>query len=67
MTCQRDCNLQFKGGVKCVALTSDDKYLITGSADQSIKIFDFETNQEVHHFIDAHQSTQENSFMISLE
>jgi len=48
-------------------LTSDDKYVITGSADKSIKIIDFETKQEVHHFVDAHQGISENNFMISFK
>ncbi len=42
------------GLINSIALTPDDKYLITGSDDQSIAIFDLETKQEVHRFEDAH-------------
>ena len=31
-------------------MTKDKKYFISGSADYSIKVFDFETKEEVHHF-----------------
>ncbi len=39
-----------------MAVTSDDKYIISGSSDKSIKIFDFETKQQVHHFQEAHKA-----------
>ena len=42
-------------GVKAIAMTSDMKYLVTGSADKSIKIFDFASKQPVHHFKDVHE------------
>jgi len=33
----------------------DGKYIVSGSEDKSIKIFDLETKQEVHHFADIHE------------
>ncbi len=39
-----------------MAVTSDSRYVISGSLDKSIKVFDLKTKQQVHHFTDAHQS-----------
>ncbi len=36
-------------------ITSDNKYIVSGSGDKSIKIFDVATKQQVYHFIDAHE------------
>ena len=35
-------------------MTSDMKYLISGSLDKSIKIFNFKTMEPVYHFKDVH-------------
>jgi len=43
------------GAVNSVLVTSDNKLLISGCDDQSIKIHDLETKQQVHHFKDVHQ------------
>ncbi len=43
-------------GVRKLAMTSDSKYLISGSLDYSIKIWDFATRQLVHHFENVHSS-----------
>ncbi len=41
--------------IKSVAVTSDSKYLISGSNDRSIKIFELSTKQEIHHFENVHE------------
>jgi len=45
-----------QGIIQSVAVTSDSKFIISGSSDKSIKVFDILTKQEVHHFQDAHQN-----------
>ncbi len=37
-----------------VAATPDSKYIVSGAYDQSIKVFDIQTKQEIHHFKNAH-------------
>ena len=48
----------FLGWINSVTVTSDDKYIISGSQDKSIKIFDLGTKQLVHHFENAHESRE---------
>ena len=38
-----------------MAVTSDGKYIISGSEDKSIKVFDLQTKQQVRHFENAHK------------
>ncbi len=38
-----------------MAVTSDGKYIISGSLDKSLKIFDLNEKREIHHFQDAHE------------
>jgi len=40
--------------ITSIALTPDNKFLITGSGDRSIIIFDFQANKLVHQFQDVH-------------
>ena len=40
-----------------VALSSDDRLIVSGSSDHSIKIFDLETETELHHFVNAHEGS----------
>ncbi len=42
-------------GILTLALSSKNKYVVSGSFDKSIKIFDLETRQEAHHFDKVHQ------------
>ena len=42
--------------VKAVAFTPDGKYLLTGSRDKSIKLWDFESGREVRSYL-GHKST----------
>jgi len=44
--------------ITSVAVTSDQRYVISGSNDKSIKVFDLRTNQQVHHFENAHQGIE---------
>ena len=46
------------GGVHSLAVTSDNKFLISGSQDMSIKIFDLQTKELVHHFENAHKGKE---------
>ena len=39
-----------KGLVTCVAISPDDKYLVTGGADQMIKVWNFETLVHIKDF-----------------
>ena len=40
--------------ISCIAITSDARFIVSGSGDKSIKIFDLESKEPVHHFKDAH-------------
>ena len=41
-----------------VVVTSDNKYIICGTTFSSIKIFDLQTKQQVHHFENAHKGME---------
>ena len=45
------------GKITSVAVTSDNKFIISASDDKSIKVFDLQTpkEKEVYHFEDAHE------------
>jgi len=45
-----------KDSINRLTITPDDKYIVSGSRDGSIKVFDFEARREVHHFQEAHES-----------
>ncbi len=40
--------------VRALAITPDGKFIVSCSDDHSIKLFDFQTKEQVHHFKDAH-------------
>ena len=44
-----------KDVVSCLVITPDQRFAVSGSADQSIKVFDVQTKKEVHHFQRAHE------------
>jgi len=44
----------YLGDIKALAITSDSKYIISGSEDRSIKVFDFTTKELFCHFENAH-------------
>ncbi len=37
-----------------VAISPNNKYIVTGSFDNAIKVFDYESKQEIYQFDDAH-------------
>jgi len=58
-------------GVDVLAMTSDNRYIISGSYDKSIKIFDFENKCQVFHLEKAHEAaissialTSDNRYLI---
>ncbi len=44
--------IPFIGAIYSMTISSDGKYMATGSEDCSVKIFDLETKKELHHFPD---------------
>ena len=52
--------------IEAVAVTPDNKFIISSSSDFSIKIFDIETKGLVYEFLHAHPSNQNCSFKFSL-
>ena len=46
-------------------MSSDNRFIVSGSEDKSIKVFDLQTKQQLHHFADAHQGTIILSFLSS--
>jgi len=42
--------------IYAITVTPNNKYIVSGSRDFSIKIFDLETKQLVHTFVHAHDS-----------
>lgn len=44
-----------------LALTSDDKILISCSSDNTIKIWDVENRTMIHHFLSAHGGKYKNA------
>jgi len=44
--------------ITSVTVTYDNRYVISGSWDESIKVFDLQTKQLVHHFENAHKGME---------
>ena len=42
------------GAINSVAVSADGRYIVSGSEDKSVKVFDMHTKEEVHHFVHAH-------------
>jgi len=40
--------------IKTIAIFNQNKYFVTGSADNTIKIFDIETKQMIHQYNNVH-------------
>jgi len=58
--------------IKCLIVTPDSRWIISGSNDKSIKITDFQTHKTVHHFtevsselVDCLALTSEGRFLIA--
>ena len=43
--------------ITSVAIPADGRFIVSGSADNSIKVLDMHTKEQLHHFSDAHFST----------
>ena len=43
------------GYIFSVAFSSDGRYILSGSNDDTIKIFDTESKHQLHHIKDAHK------------
>jgi len=52
--------IHFLGTIASVTVTPDNKYIISGSYDKSIKVFDIQTKQQVHHFENVHKGAKVN-------
>ena len=39
-----------KDSITCIAISPDQRFLVSGSEDCSIKMFDIQTKQEIHEF-----------------
>jgi len=53
-------------------VTPDNRFIVSGSFDSSIKVFDLQTKQEIYHFQNAHKKcvtslavTSDSRFIIS--
>lgn len=47
-------SLRIIDSILSVAVSQDSRFIVSGSFDKSIKIFDMQTTQLLHHFQDAH-------------
>jgi len=47
----------FIDDVSQVLFSPDGRYIFSASGEGSIKIFDFESKQEIYHFEDVHEGT----------
>ena len=45
---------KFLDTIRSIDVTQDSKFIISGSADKSIKILDIENKKQIYHFEDAH-------------
>jgi len=51
--------------INTITITPNGRYIVSGSKDNSIKVFDIETKQEFFHFRDAHQCTKKLTLTVS--
>ncbi len=49
-------------GILSVSLTPDDKYIIAGSWDKIVKVFDLQTKQQIHSFQKNAKGEKKNFF-----
>ena len=54
------------GTVTSVAISADGRFIVSGSYDKSIKVFDMHTKEQLHHFSDAHSGIISLSFVCTL-
>jgi len=58
--------------IRAIAITPDNKYIVSVSDDKSIKLLDIENKTEAHHFSNAHKAeiyavtvTPDNKYIVS--
>ena len=51
--------------VRSVSLSYDGNYIVSGSEDKSIKLFDLKNKKTLHHFKDAHPGKMEEMININ--
>ena len=44
-----------KGGVLSLSISLDGKYIVSGSEDKSLQLYNIHTNELVHQFLAAHE------------
>jgi len=49
-----------------LAVTSDDKYIVSGSYDNSLKVLNLQTKQQVHHFRNVPEENNEPQPIVSV-
>ena len=49
--------MRFIATIIAIAISNDDRFIVSGGTDCSIKVFDLETNQEAMHFEAVHKGT----------
>ena len=42
--------------ITSVVVSSDNRFIVSGSKDKTIKIFNIQTRQEIHHITNIHHS-----------
>ena len=53
-------------GILSVAIAGNGSFIVSGSADKSIKILSLRTKQDLHHFKDAHMGISAFNFIVHL-
>jgi len=54
----KNLNKRILGPVFCLDVTQDNKYIVSGSSDRSIKVIDFEKRETVHSFTGIHEGKE---------
>jgi len=57
-------NFFLSGEIYSVAFSSNGRYIISGSNDDTIKIFDAEKKHQIHHIKDAHKGMKQTILLI---
>ena len=50
--------------VRCLTISNNNKYIISGSEDKSIKLFDLQNGQQIFHFQELHEGKDRFIFTI---
>ncbi len=57
-------SLRLKALVSSLTVSSDNRFIISGSHDKSIKIFEVETKKQIQHFKDVQDSNFSSFFSV---